>query len=211
MRPSIEVHDALAGLLSYPGPGLAGRARAAAAVVGAECPSAGACLEDFAARIADLDAGALEELYAATFDNSQERALEVGWHVFGENYTRGAFLVRMRGLLRECGVTESGELPDHLHHVLAALGRCDEDYAGRLAHASVIPAARRVLEALRADENAWAPVLAAVVEVLGRHADAPWQAHSLDPAEVLPPLPPRPGPDDSPSCPAEHPQGMRCS
>ena len=29
MRPSIEVHDALAGLLSYPGPGLAERARAA--------------------------------------------------------------------------------------------------------------------------------------------------------------------------------------
>ncbi len=41
-----------------------------------------------------------EELYTRTFDLNPVCALEIGWHLFGEDYERGAFLVRMRDQLR---------------------------------------------------------------------------------------------------------------
>ena len=63
----------------------------------------------------------LEELYTRTFDINPVCSLEVGWHLFGEDYNRGAFLVRMRGLLREHGIEEGAELPDHLESVLRVL------------------------------------------------------------------------------------------
>ena len=47
--------------------------------------------------------------------------LEVGWHLFGEEYTRGLFLVRLRGEMRDRGIEESSELPDHVAHVLAVV------------------------------------------------------------------------------------------
>ena len=63
----------------------------------------------------------LEETYARTFDINPACALEVGWHLFGEEYARGLFLVRLRGEMREHGVEESSELPDHITHVLALI------------------------------------------------------------------------------------------
>ena len=62
---------------------------------------------------------ALEEAFTGTFDVNPACALEVGWHLFGEEYARGMFLVRMREELRKYGLAESSELPDHVSHVLA--------------------------------------------------------------------------------------------
>ena len=82
----------------------------------------------------------LQELYAATFDLDPHCSLEVGWHLFGENYERGEFLVKMRVELRRLGVGESTELPDHLTHALAALGRMEPQEAAEFATACLFPA-----------------------------------------------------------------------
>src|SRR6266568_3182701 len=57
---------------------------------------------------------ARQELYVQTFEFNPACTLELGWHLFGENYERGEFLVRMREQLRRHGIAESNELPDHL-------------------------------------------------------------------------------------------------
>ena len=74
-----------------------------------------------------------QELYVQTFEFNPACTLELGWHLFGENYERGEFLVRMRDLLRRHGIAESTELPDHLTHVLALVGRLDHEEAAELA------------------------------------------------------------------------------
>ncbi|MBL7007389.1 MAG: molecular chaperone TorD family protein [Planctomycetes bacterium] len=173
MRPSAEVHDALARLVSYPSPGFAEAAEEWVAQVAAGCPAAGAHLEEFLRWVRGCGDGEIEELFTRTFDVSQEAALEIGWHAYGENYTRGAFLVRMRQLLREQGVAESGELPDHLSHVLPVLARLEPAAAKLLAEEVVSPSVKRIAVALAAGAHPYEGVLDAVLAVLKLHYAQP--------------------------------------
>jgi nitrate reductase molybdenum cofactor assembly chaperone len=166
MRASTAVHDALARLLQYPSAGFAERAAGYAATVAGECPEAGADVAEFARFVSSHELGECEEMYVRTFDVNAERALEVGWQVFGEQYARGAFLVRMRELLREFDVPESYELPDHMTHVLRLLPRIDEAQAATLVESAVAPALRRI----RADLTDPANPYTALVRGIARAA-----------------------------------------
>ncbi|MBT3340842.1 MAG: nitrate reductase molybdenum cofactor assembly chaperone [Planctomycetes bacterium] len=169
MRPETAVYDALAGLLAYPRAGFHESAEDWIAVVTAANSQAGEKLVAFHEMLSSKSPSELEEHYARTFDNSISGALETGWHVFGETYERGGFLVRMRQLCRECGVVESGELPDHLVHVLPVLGRTDESLALELVEEVAVPAVTKVCISLAADENPYESVLDAVLVVLNQH------------------------------------------
>lgn len=197
MRPSVEVHDALARLLEYPKEGWSEAVEEAARRVSAECPEAWKPLESFIAFSRSTPLTQIEELFTQTFDNNDERALEVGWHVFGENYTRGSFMAGMRRHLREVGVEENGELPDHLSHMLALLGRLPVDRARLLAMEIVAPAVRKVQIGLQgggeAPVNPWSGVFGAILEVLALHDPAartvaPAVAPEIDPAACEPSL-----------------------
>jgi nitrate reductase assembly molybdenum cofactor insertion protein NarJ len=176
MRASIELHDRTAELLEYPSGGRSGAVAAAAERLAADLPALRAALAPLIALAESGGPGALEESYAAAFDNTDARALEVGWHAFGENYTRGAFLVRMRERLRACGVPETTELPDHLSHVLRVLGRSSEHEARVLSQGIVLPAVEKVLAALPA-ESAWRGAVEAAALVLRSHLALGEPAH----------------------------------
>lgn len=90
----------------------------------------------------------LEEAYTRVFDVSPDCALEIGWHLYGENYSRGAFLVEMRGRMRSLGIAETAELPDHLTHVLAVIGRLSEEDARGLARDQLLPALKKMRASL---------------------------------------------------------------
>ncbi len=174
MRPAPEVHDALACLLTYPGEEHStGRYPAAVEVVTRACPETREALEGFSGGIAELDGGELEELYTRTFDNVAERSLEVGWQLFGENYARGVLMVRFRELLRRYEVPERTELPDHLTHVLALLGRMPRELSASFAAVQVGQAVDKMLASLRAYGSPWAGVLEATRMVLDLHAGEP--------------------------------------
>lgn len=170
MRPSPEVHDALACLLSYPGEGASARYPAAIEVVQKGAPGTAEALGRFAAGIAGVTEGELEELYAHTFDNVAERSLEIGWQLFGEQYARGALLVRLRDLMREHGVPERTELPDHMGHVLALLGRAPAGLASALATNQVAQAVAKTIEGFKGTKSPWIHVLRATQSVLRMHA-----------------------------------------
>lgn len=163
----VQVLDALALLLDYPGEGHGLRVREAAAALEARAPDLAAALAPFCTRLAADDPSEAQELYTRTFDWSPERALELGWHLFGEQYERGAFLVRMRALLRAHGVEEGSELPDRLGSVLRLLGRMPPREAEALA-AGPVQAALARIRAGFADEPAhpYLGVLAAVERAL---------------------------------------------
>jgi len=135
-----NVFQAWADLLRYPGDGRAKGICSRIDQIEAADPTLRADLQplfDYASEHPEAD---LEEVFTRTFDSNAERALEVGWHLHGENYARGAFMVRMRNLLRDLEVEESCELPDHLSHVLSVLARANPDLAEALASTVVAPA-----------------------------------------------------------------------
>jgi nitrate reductase delta subunit len=111
----------------------------------------------------------LEELYAATFDSSDACALELGWHLYGETYARGVFLVEMRARLRACGIEEGSELPDHLSHVLRWLARSGaegDEEARRVVRLAVAPAVAAVVRGLEPKSSPWLPLLRCLLALL---------------------------------------------
>lgn len=105
----------------------------------------------------------LEELYTRTFDINPITSLEIGWHLYGEAYERGAFLVTMRELLREHGIPESTELPDHLVHVLQLLGRMDDAERDAFTSMFLFPALKRMLEGFEKQSTPYEHVLRALL------------------------------------------------
>lgn len=161
MAPSPAPFDAIAGILCYPDGGYRDRVTTCAAAVEGSSEDAAVLLSTFAAEVACLSREESEELYTRTFDLDPACTLDLGWHLFGEAYERGRFLVSLRGLLREHGVVETGELPDHLSHVLQLLPRMALEDAAGLATEAVGPALATMSKALESTANPYRHVLAA--------------------------------------------------
>jgi nitrate reductase assembly molybdenum cofactor insertion protein NarJ len=101
--------------------------------------------------------------------------LEVGWHIYGEQYRRGRFLVQARELLSQAGIDEQGELPDHLMSLLPAVARLEPEDAATFAGTYLVPAVNKMLGGLQGKANPYEEVLSAVQHVLGTFAAATTQ------------------------------------
>jgi nitrate reductase delta subunit len=113
-----------------------------------------------------------QELYVQTFEFNPACTLEIGWHLFGENYERGEFLVRMREQLRRYGIAESSELPDHLTHLLVLIGRMEHEEAAELAGQFLLPALAKIQDGLK--DNSYGSLIATVQAKLeADYPDAP--------------------------------------
>ncbi len=86
-------------------------------------------LDSFHDYVASAELYQIEELFTSTFDMNKTACLELGWHLYGEDYQRGEFLVKMRGALEEYQINESVELPDHISHCLLLLANLDDEEA----------------------------------------------------------------------------------
>ncbi len=174
MKDDLHIYELLAKLLAYPGNDcldIAERCRIALADIDEAMAEP---IATFINCMKDSRFQAIEELYTHTFDMGPARALEIGWHLYGENYDRGTFLVWMRQQLREASLEESHELPDHIMHVLRILGRMEADDAGGFSSICVLPAMNTVREAFKKEErNPYESVVEAVCAFLtDRHGPA---------------------------------------
>ena len=149
-------------LVSYPDESRFPRLRDCVEALAQDDPAAGEELEPLGRFCSSHPQGEVEEVFVRTFENNAERALELGWHLHGENYARGVFMARLRGLLREHGIEETVELPDHLSHVLRLLDRAEPDLAGALARGAVLPALARIREGFQDSDNPYLGVLTAL-------------------------------------------------
>lgn len=140
-------------LVSYPAPDYQARLQECAAT--APSPS----IDEFMQRVDGLPTEALQELYTQTFDWNPDTTLDIGWHLFGENYDRGDFLVKMRGALRTHGVAESAELPDHLSHVLPLMDLMPAGERVDFATTFLRPAMNTLCEGLAKSESAFLPLI----------------------------------------------------
>ena len=165
--------DLLASLVGYPGEHYLSNAVLCLEVLAESDPEAAVPLGEFLEQTRNFSLEELQERYAATFDLDPTCSLEVGWHLFGENYERGEFLVKMRGELRRFGVAESTELPDHLAHALAALGHMEPQEAADFATACLFPAVDKMRAGLKGKSNPFENVLQAAGHVLGHRYPRP--------------------------------------
>lgn len=163
---SFAILEKFGEILSYPGEGYITEVEACRNAASEIDPEAARCLGEFSLRIRGLTLEEVQELYVQTFDLNPVCALEAGWQLYGDNYDRGNFLVKMRQELERHGVLESRELPDHLSHLLPLLARMDPGEAMQLASASVLPALKKMLAAFEGKQSPYESVLRALTRIL---------------------------------------------
>lgn len=107
-----------------------------------------------------------QERFVRTFELNPVCALEVGWQIWGEQYARGTFLVRMRELVRDAGLVEGTELPDHLSMVLRVIPRAPEPRATKLARTFTLKALTGMREKLPATGDTFVAPLEAAIRLI---------------------------------------------
>ncbi len=175
------MNESLATLLRYPSVDfqtVTARCRAA-------FPELMAPFADYVATASDAE---LEELYTRTFDIQAICYLEVGYVLFGEDYKRGHFLVKMQELQRNCGNDCGTELSDHLTNILTLLPKLCErspEEASNLVTKLVLPALDKMLQGFVDGGNVYAAPLRAVREILTRDFPPSAKAINCAPARDL--------------------------
>ena len=163
---SANLLESYARILTYPSARGLGAVRSSLEDISQERPTLRDSLNGLIEFIETRPEADLEEIYTRTFDSNAERALEIGWHVHGENYARGVFMARMRGLLREYGIEESSELPDHISHVLLLLAKAKPELSAALAGGVVVQALDKIVQGFPDSENPYREVIAGLKALL---------------------------------------------
>jgi nitrate reductase delta subunit len=151
--------DSFSNLLNYPSDELFQQVDDCVNLLKLNKSSALKSVEIFSDFVKKSSVDNLQEYYTRTFEINPTCALEVGWHLFGERYERGTFIVKMRQTLRQYCLPESTELPDHLYHVLRALAQMPYDEADEVSNLFLLPAIKKMLEGFKGKENVYAHVL----------------------------------------------------
>lgn len=123
-------------------------------------------LDEFYKYVQDAKLTDLQEQFTQTFDLSPATCLDLGWHLYGENYGRGVFMVRMRQLLRANGIKESTELPDHLSHIMAVLPSLNNNDGKALIESYVLPALDKVLKGFKDSDNPFQSLIRFIQDLL---------------------------------------------
>ena len=156
----------LSRLLTYPDEQTVEAAELLYIILQGEIPEAAECMSRFGAFLDEHQPWEVEEAFTGTFDVNPACALEVGWHLFGEEYARGLFMVRMREEMRKYGIEEGGELPDHFTHVLSIIGAMPDEEATKFVKACVLPAVKKMLSAFEGTDKPYGDVVRCLALIL---------------------------------------------
>lgn len=150
--------DRLAVCLEYPC-----EETASAASQAANEPGISGGLRDTLARLADWvvrDLNEAEEFYTRMFDMSPVCTLHAGYHLFGEDYQRGALLAMLRGELRAAHIDEKNDLPDFLPTLLRLLRHLeDPEDRSLLVSSLLLPALEKMTHAVERGTDPFSSLL----------------------------------------------------
>ena len=148
MNNTISMLDAFAKIMMYPEKDYEPKVRECIATLSNEQADVAEMISDYLGRVEPLSLSEMEELYIKTFDLNKTGTLDLGWHLFGEDYNRGLFLVKVRQYMQLLKVPETTELPDHVSQVLRVIGRMSHEEANQFAYACVIPSLETIAEGI---------------------------------------------------------------
>ena len=173
-----QLYEALAGLLEYPGVDWRARVQRCEELLAREHAGVPSEYDEFRSAVDGLSLAELQERYTQTFDLNPVCALDVGYHLFGENYKRGIFLANLHETEAPFDLKQGGQLPDYLPVLLRlAVKLEDAELRTSLIVECLIPALNKMIEALKPGANPYRGVIAAVNEAL--KAECPeWETAS---------------------------------
>ena len=149
-----SIHEILADLLDYPDACWPSLIESCGELVADEMPAASDAFTNFRKGVITLSLSELQELYTRTFDLSPVCALDIGYHLFGENYKRGVFLANLSETEAPFDLGQEHQLPDYLPVLLRLLPRLDdEELRASLISECMIPALEKMLKTLSEGEN----------------------------------------------------------
>jgi nitrate reductase delta subunit len=163
-----HLYERLADLLEYPGGDWGVQFETCKRQVSAESPDLASDFLEFCRKVGNLSVAELQEFYTRTFDLNPVCALEIGYHVFGENYKRGVLLAKLRETESPYGLGQDHQLPDYLPVLLRLLVRLEDvELRSALISEFMIPAVEKMVEALSRTQNPYADLM----KVLSRALD----------------------------------------
>jgi nitrate reductase delta subunit len=168
-----SIYDSLADLLDYPRTECPSLIESCGELVVNESSESSDAFTNFRDTVMPLSLSELQELYTRTFDLSPVCALDIGYHLFGENYKRGVFLANLRETEAPFDLGQEHQLPDYLPVLLRLLTKLDdEELRSALIVDCMIPALEKMLKTLSEGENPYRYLIAAVTTVLKSEAGA---------------------------------------
>lgn len=135
-----------ADILDYPAPGLADKAAECVTLVGTAAPEAVTLLDGFRSFAEQMPLGKLQEVYSGFFDLNPVCHPYVGYQLFGENYKRSSFLLKLKEYYRaEAFEASTNEIADRLSIVLRFVAHSRGGEAtGDLVREGLVPAIQRM-------------------------------------------------------------------
>ncbi|MGH9933266.1 MAG: nitrate reductase molybdenum cofactor assembly chaperone [Pyrinomonadaceae bacterium] len=162
-----DTYEILADLLEYPGSDIKAQIERCAQLASQNNGELLTGITGFREATQTLSLSGLQELYTRTFDLNPVCALEIGYHLFGENYKRGLFLANLRETESPFNIGQEHQLPDYLPVLLRLLTKLDdEELRGSLIGECMIPAIEKMSKALEGGENPYRHLLSIVGAVL---------------------------------------------
>ncbi len=152
-----------AEVLDYPNDSLSESANECLRQLDVSFPDIADQMRSFVTFVESQNRGALEELYAGTFDMAPASTLYIGYHLFGETPKRSSFLVRLEEAYQSHGFHSGTELADHLCVLLRFFGVAqDAEFVMPLLEECILPVLDKMAGDLRKSKNSYAPVVSSL-------------------------------------------------
>ena len=163
-----QIYRLFSALFTYPSPELAAEISECHRQLKADYPEAAELIHQFQTFVNSTSISHLEEIYTSTFDVNPVCFPYPGFHLFGENFNRAYFLVKLQQKYQEHGFTAPpNELADHLSVMLEFLSTLETDavLAQELIEDCLLPALEKMTEGFKAD-NPYAGVVRSLLSFL---------------------------------------------
>jgi len=178
-------YQILAGALEYPGPDFYTRLDRFTQVLTIQTSEGGAQFIGFRRKVERLSVEKMQELYTQTFDLNPVCTLDVGYHLFGENYKRGELLAKLRETEEPYEIGQANQLPDHLPVLLRLIEKLeDEELRMALIAEVLIPALGKMVEALGQTDNPYLQLIEAIGNALNDEVPAGWKGAGEETPEL---------------------------
>lgn len=157
----------IAELFDYPSSDLPDKVDACINEISNKYPEIYGTLSNFKKHLEHLDLGKQEEYYSKTFYVNAQCSMDLGYVIFGEDYKRGEFLVKMKNEQRLAGHNFEIELADYLPNVLKLFHyHKKKDFIKELAYCITIPALKEILNKFKDTDNVYRELLVMLLSIL---------------------------------------------
>jgi nitrate reductase delta subunit len=162
-----RIFHLFADILEYPTPNLLSQVKECMDLLSSVNPQTVTNLDEFNRFVEQAKPGRLDEIYTGTFDLQVVCYPYAGYHLFGESYKRGAFMVKLKERYSANGFSAGSELPDHIAVILRFLALLqDEEERRVLVGECLIPALEKMVRAFGDKANPYGEVTHALLRFL---------------------------------------------